>query len=197
MLEYNILPAYAAGKSQLGGRPLWLTRVTAFADVHPLAGLSSTTFDSIVATLFFFAFFIVLAYIVYSFFKAVGGYSSRGTNPARGWGGWGGFGPGGGGGGDAPPPYYPHQKPNDASSSAWRPGFWSGLAAGGLATHAANRLRQPAPASSWGAAERRRAFFDDDDNQPMFRQAAAGPSRSRGPSSETRTSTNFGGTRNR
>lgn len=156
--------------------------------------------------LFFFAFIGILGFIVFSFFKSIGAWntSSQPRGDRLGRGGWGGFGPGGGGGGgggpgDAPPPYYPHQKPNDgsSSSSAWRPGFWSGLAAGGFATHAANRLsqrNQPPAAANWGAG-RRRAFLDDEDDQPIFRQA--GPSRASGSSTETRTSMNFGGTRNR
>lgn len=188
MLEYNILPAYAGSESTFG---------------H-----SSSRMDSLAGTLFFIAFFGVLGYIVYSFFKSIGSNNrgTRGVNQGRSWGGfgpgWGGG--GGGGGGDAPPPYHPYPKPNtDTSSSGWRPGFWTGLGLGGLAAQATNTLfdrQRRNTSNNWGGATRRTTFLggdDDDYDGPVFRQAAAGPSRSRATSSETRTSMGFGGTRNR
>ena len=160
--------------------------------------------ETIFGNVFFIAFFAVLAYIVYSFFKAVGGNHAQAPPRGPRRGGWGpGWGPGGGGGNDAPPPYqpYPKDRPSAQASSGWRPGFWSGLGLGGLAAGAARTLfeqprREPAMAANWGAGGRRTFLDDDDDQQPVFRQAA-GPSRSSPSSGETRRSMGFGGTRNR
>ncbi|KAL2181366.1 uncharacterized protein P884DRAFT_326084 [Thermothelomyces heterothallicus CBS 202.75] len=101
------------------------------------------------AWLFWLLFFAVLAWIAY------GAWTRRGTPGARpsgganrrGWGGGGGggggWGPGfGPGGEDDPPPPYPRfgPKPSSSTESAWRPGFWSGLASGAAAGYvAANR----------------------------------------------------------
>lgn len=182
LLEYNILPAYVDGNSSY---------------------LGNSSQSSIGSTFFFVAFFAVVGYIVYSFFRSLGISTPRaGAQPRTGggWGNFGGWGPGGGGGGghdNPPPPYQPYPKPSDGGSSGWRPGFWTGLGMGGLAAQAARSMFDSSPRqqqqANWGAP-RRRTFLDDDDDGPVFRQRA-GPSRA-GPS-ETRRSMGFGGTRNR
>ncbi|OCF42263.1 hypothetical protein I317_03882 [Kwoniella heveanensis CBS 569] len=147
-----------------------------------------------------------------------------GGGPGGGGGGGPGFNPGSGGG--QPPPYskFPHaqtqaqagtgtppssqQGPtagnvngnsNDNGNGGWNPGFWTGLAAGGLGTYMMNRNRNQNQAAQniqqqqqqqnrggWGryVPERR---FDADDNEYDWEN----PQTDRGIGSSTR----FGGTR--
>ncbi|UZJ56472.1 hypothetical protein CBS101457_005792 [Exobasidium rhododendri] len=223
MLEYNILPAYAEGTGERSSRGEHYPRIrsirsirsllTQLSNLHEHVGLSSSLKDTVFGNLFFIVFFGVVGYIVYSFFRSLGGGNNtqgqrRGGNRG-GWGGWGAGGGGGGGGGDAPPPpYQPYPKTNpsvDGSSGAsgWRPGVWTGMGLGALAAGAARTLfeqprRDAGQAANWGGGRRRNFLENDDDDTPVFRRsAAAGPSRSGPSSSETRTSMGFGGTRNR
>lgn len=89
--------------------------------------------------LFWVLLAVVAALILYSIWKGGTG-NANDPNPRGGWGGGGG---GGGDDNDPPPPYnwQPPRKPstNQAQSSSWRPGFWSGAAAAGAAGYAAGR----------------------------------------------------------
>lgn len=112
--------------------------------------------------LFTVIFLSVLAWIVYSAWSSFDQNQNRPNRRGpRGGGFWppggggGGGGNGGGGGGwdprfggypDEPPPPYPGHKtsnntwftgPSSRLQDSWRPGFWSGLAAGGAAGYAA------------------------------------------------------------
>ncbi|KAF5327667.1 hypothetical protein D9619_004868 [Psilocybe cf. subviscida] len=102
-----------------------------------------------------------LLFIAYSFFEScLRNANTRRPTAPRTPGGTSGGGGGGGGWfpGDyrdepgAPPPPYSYTKPTDNSSatSGWRPGFWTGAAAGGLANHLLNRRRTPPqPSYDW------------------------------------------------
>ncbi|CAE6431545.1 unnamed protein product [Rhizoctonia solani] len=77
------------------------------------------------------------------------GSGTPGGGRGNGGGGWP-WGTGGGRGGgpnssnDAPPPYSKHARPSQPhSNESWRPGFWTGLGAGGLATGMYNYLTRP------------------------------------------------------
>ncbi|KAJ1308004.1 hypothetical protein OPQ81_002077 [Rhizoctonia solani] len=61
------------------------------------------------------------------------------------WGGsWGGRGGGPSSSNDAPPPYTKYTRPSQPNQNeSWRPGFWTGLGAGGLAAGMYNYLTQP------------------------------------------------------
>lgn len=117
---------------------------------------------SILGTVLFGIVFVgVLGWILYSAF--FGGRAGNGANrPGAPWGGGGWFG-GGGGDDDPPPPYsrnpppwgrktYPSGRAADAPS--WRPGFWSGAAAGAAGAYlAGNRGQtQRSPQSTGGRA---------------------------------------------
>ncbi|PFH53035.1 hypothetical protein AMATHDRAFT_138919 [Amanita thiersii Skay4041] len=104
---------------------------------------------------------------------------------------------------DPPPPYSANYKPPNSSNQGWRPGFWTGAAVGGLATHLFSRRRQPPPPPAptpydW---ERQRSF-----RMPFFsrfntQRAPVRPNfdyddRGEGPSNlgSMRRSTGFSGT---
>lgn len=173
-----------------------------------------------------------------------GGGGGWGGGGGGGWGGGGGRGPGGGGpgfgGGQAPPPppYTKHpptptqpiftQPPQTQAAQAgqgtwWNPGFWTGLAAGGLGAWLVNnrinnnnnnnnyRARQPEDGyrgffprrglfagreDDWGRGMRFRRVVDgdDDDNEPWGRGARPG---GEGRVGEMRRATGFGGTSSR
>lgn len=103
------------------------------------------------STVIFFILWIgFLAFVLYGFLQAC---LRRTEGSASGWrpprppsghqsrGGW--F-PGGMGDTDAPPPY---SKNNPTATDAWRPGFWTGAALGGIANHLWNRRQaEPRPA---------------------------------------------------
>ncbi|CAO1604009.1 hypothetical protein XANCAGTX0491_007581 [Xanthoria calcicola] len=109
------------------------------------------------AILFGLIFVGVLGWIVYS--ALFSNRAGDGGNPL----GWGGRPGGDGGGGDDPPPPYSRQPspwssksfPSNAGAraSSWRPGFWTGAAAGAAGGYlAGNRGQtQPSPSSrGWG-----------------------------------------------
>ncbi|KAA8568469.1 hypothetical protein MFRU_012g00360 [Monilinia fructicola] len=111
--------------------------------------------------LFWLIFMGVLGWILYSMFQNWGQGPVNGRVRRGGGGGFGGWGPGGPGGpGDDtdPPPPYPgtgkrYATNYGAAEQAWRPGFWSGAAAGAagayLAGNRANR-QQDQGSRNWG-----------------------------------------------
>lgn len=104
-----------------------------------------------------------------------------GGNTARGDGGWFGGGDGGGGGGwgpPGPPPPYDYQPGRYTKTESWRPGFWSGAAAGA--------------AAGYGLGSRRSAGRRVDTFTPSSSSSSMAS-----PSGATRESTGFGGTRRR
>ncbi|WEW61935.1 hypothetical protein PRK78_007435 [Emydomyces testavorans] len=114
-----------------------------------------------------------------SYCSSLTGGNSRRTN---GWsGGWGGGGGGGGGGfgPPGPPPPYDYQPGRYTKTETWQPGFWSGALAGGLA--------------GYGLGNRGRSSGQ----RPAIHTPSTSSSSSAGPSSSTRESTGFGGTRRR
>jgi hypothetical protein len=114
------------------------------------------------SVLFVFAFLGIGGWILYSLFTAPhaaqpGAARRPGNFFGGGWGG----GPGGGPDNDPwdPPPPYPGKRNtygNARSNESWRPGFWSGAAAGAAGAYiAGNRgsssRQQPPPSTSgWG-----------------------------------------------
>ncbi|WWC67498.1 uncharacterized protein I206_101406 [Kwoniella pini CBS 10737] len=121
--------------------------------------------------------------------------------PGGGGGGGPGFNPGSGGSGAPPPPYTknPPQTQTQGQTQSWGPGFWTGLAAGGLGTYLANqRNTQNVGARNVQPSRIRR--FDDDDNDDWYRDV--GPSRRRAGGNdeglgEIRRATGFGGSSTR
>jgi len=96
--------------------------------------------------LFMILFVGVLFWIIYKFLTAVGDVAPAERRPRQYGGNWGnGWGGGGGGGGggldDPPPPYYGKDPYGNQSTQGWRPGFWSGTAAGAAAAYAAGAAR--------------------------------------------------------
>ncbi|RPA83758.1 DUF1183-domain-containing protein [Ascobolus immersus RN42] len=84
---------------------------------------------------FYLLFIGVLGYIIYAACTSITPAEGRrpgGNRPGFGGGG-GGF--GGGGPGDPPPPYEYKPSSPPTQQGAWRPGFWSGMAAGAAARH--------------------------------------------------------------
>ncbi|CAL3964666.1 hypothetical protein PZA11_002382 [Diplocarpon coronariae] len=111
------------------------------------------------AALFGFIFLGVLGWIVYSAWNALpaAGLPRPPRAAGGGWGGWGGGGGGGRGGGDPfdpPPPYSSKRYGSTRQQESWRPGFWSGAAAGAagayLAGNRGNRQQEaPTGGNSW------------------------------------------------
>lgn len=161
-----------------------------------------------------FLFFIGVVAIMFLFSYLNGtGANQNAQRPRRAGGnggggnGWGGGGGGGGGGWDPdfggfqddddPPPPYPggrksrsgSQRQTRAAQEGWRPGFWSGLAAGGAAGYAASR------------AGGRSSQQDRQDNRGGFFGRRGGPSSSSssgaGASGTSYESTGFGSTSRR
>lgn len=134
-----------------------------------------------------FVFFIVYSLIASCFRRNNGTTGSSqgrsGPRPGGGGGGGGGWFPGDHRRGDDwanPPPPYSKTPPNQGGSEGWRPGFWTGAAAGGLASHFWNNRQQAEPRPYWnqwnqvpptggpgpmfgGFGARRPARFDNDD----------------------------------
>ncbi|KAI9646151.1 hypothetical protein NHQ30_005591 [Ciborinia camelliae] len=112
-----------------------------------------------------------------------------------GFGGWGGGGGGGGGPGyDDPPPPYPgtgkqYTRNYGTAEQAWRPGFWTGAAAGAAGAYlAGNRAnRQQNQGSGWGGGS----------GSGWGAGSRSGSSSASSPSSNTRSSTGFGSTSRR
>jgi len=188
----------------------------------------------IVGYLFMAVFSLVLFIIVRSFYRA---WREDAERPPPRDGGFGG--PGGGGGGDPPPPYDPRPPPRfkdptwpSSSSSSfsttrlrrttqeegWRPGFWTGTAAGAAAGYFAGRgaRTQPEPprrapwGNGWYGGTRDNGWFEEANNQGGWFGGGGGrggprpgPSSSRTPSSSSsfsstrHQSSGFGGTSRR
>ncbi|KAL9007224.1 MAG: hypothetical protein Q9188_000027 [Gyalolechia gomerana] len=137
-------------------------------------GMEDSAGSQLGSVLFGIVFIGVLGWIVYS--AVFGNRAERGNNrgPRFPWGGggWGGWGGGGGGGGgygadEPPPPYSPHPPPPGrktypsarqnypsgrmADASSWRPGFWTGAAAGAAGAYlASNRGQTQRPSNTGG-----------------------------------------------
>ncbi|KAH6719599.1 transmembrane protein-like protein 66 [Leptodontidium sp. MPI-SDFR-AT-0119] len=141
--------------------------------------------------LFMLVFLGVFFWILYSAWRAIpeGGIPRQ---PRRGWGGggWGGggWGPGGGDPYDPPPPY--PGKRYSTQQEGWRPGFWSGAAAGAaggyMAGNRGNRQQEPR-GSSWFGGNSGGGF-----NNPSPGRSSSGSS-----SSARHSSTGFGSTSRR
>lgn|SRR5690606_13698614 len=94
------------------------------------------------ALIFWVIFFSVLGWIIYS---ACTGAARQNVGRRPGWNGGGGGGPGpffGGGGDNDPPPPYSKFAPGSTQQQQWRPGFWSGLAAGAAGSYLMNQNRE-------------------------------------------------------
>ncbi|WWC58995.1 uncharacterized protein I303_101541 [Kwoniella dejecticola CBS 10117] len=146
--------------------------------------------------------------------------------PGGGGGGWGGgggsgpgFSPGSGGGGAHPPPYT--KLPTEAQTQSqgqgqpqgqgqgrnWAPGFWTGLAAGGIGTYLAGqgqrqfRPQTQAQGQNWYRQPSSIRRVDDDDDSRFNRARGVGPSRRAGGREEglgeIRRATGFGGSSTR
>lgn len=113
----------------------------------PLESVEDGSFLS--KALFMLVFTGVAIWILYGIYQAYIGAPGAPRRPRQpraggGWGGW-------GGGDDPPPPYdpFPPRKRYEgygAQQEGWRPGFWSGTAAGAAAGYMAGRgQRQQAP----------------------------------------------------
>jgi hypothetical protein len=162
--------------------------------------LIHVSLDDIGSVLFGLVWIAILLFIVVSFLRSC--LSSRGVNrtnepfnrPAGG--------PGSGryGSGDAPPPYTPAPgasppgKPADGSTSqGWRPGVWSGLAAGAIGAQLARSLNNN------NNQQPTQRDYDWDRYRQSDRRRGSSPfndrsSNDRGEGSSTmRTSTGFGG----
>ncbi|WRT65187.1 uncharacterized protein IL334_002130 [Kwoniella shivajii] len=150
-------------------------------------------------------------------------FSGGGGGPGGpgGGGGGGGGGPGFNGGGAAPPPPPPYTKnppsttdgQNQAQAQAqtgggggnWGPGFWTGLAAGGIGTYLANANRRREPYNEmrnrYDPNPNMNRRFDDEDEDLWNRNRGVGPSRGTGNGSsdlgEVRRATGFGGSNTR
>nr|OQO32159.1 hypothetical protein B0A51_00528 [Rachicladosporium sp. CCFEE 5018] len=141
----------------------------------------------------------LIVYSVYTNNGNAGGNAGR----RRPGGGWGGGGWGAGDDNDPPPPYEPRSpprskqswssQPSSSNAQGWRPGFWSGAAAGAAgASYLGNRNRtapaQAGPSNWFGNGGGRPA--------PSYRGGGGGSSSSP-PSSSRYESTGFGGTSRR
>ncbi|KAK6433227.1 hypothetical protein LTR95_010599 [Oleoguttula sp. CCFEE 5521] len=161
-------------------------------------GLGETLFQ-----LVFWGLFIgIIGLIVYSVYTNNGNAGGN-AGRRRPGGGWGGGGWGGGDDNDPPPPYEPRSQPpskqswssqpSSSNAQGWRPGFWSGAAAGAAgASYLGNRNRtapaQAGPSNWFGNGGGRAA--------PSYRGGGGGSSSSP-PSSSRYESTGFGGTSRR
>ncbi|WVW78913.1 hypothetical protein I302_100876 [Kwoniella bestiolae CBS 10118] len=183
--------------------------------------------DSLFNKAFNILFYLISFIILYSLLRSLIQRFSPGHTPPRisrffpflGGDGPGGGGPGGGGGGGGgpgfnpgsgapPPPYTKHPTPPPSTqnqsqnqSQGWSPGFWTGLAAGGLGTYLANSNNQGRQAQRnpyegmTGARNRFRRFDDEDDSDNWDR--GVGSSRRNEGLGEMRRATGFGGSSTR
>ncbi|KAK2460316.1 hypothetical protein APHAL10511_007705 [Amanita phalloides] len=108
------------------------------------SGMGSQDWLSLLFTLVWVAVVFYIAYkFILSYFSARNQSRPSGSHSRPGGGGGGG---GGGwrntfpGGYDDPPPPYTDNRKRGQASEGWRPGFWSGAALGGLATHMSRLL---------------------------------------------------------
>jgi len=138
-VEYRLLYT-DAGEERYGNKGWWSSSPTKEKSLNDDEG------STIGSWLFMLAFVGVLAWIVYSAYRAAPAGRARG--PGRAGGGWGnGWGGGGGGGGDDgwdPPPPYPGKRTayGAQQQEGWRPGFWTGALGGAAAGYAAGRRGQ-------------------------------------------------------
>lgn len=191
-------------------------------DASPDGGLTNS------AWFFWMIFIAVTVFILYPFLRSLLVRLLPSLDPVLpgssggGGGGGGGGGPGprfwgGGRPSDPPPPYTPRQPPPKTapdSSNPWRPGFWTGLAAGTAATHLfgnrerRNQAYEPGWASSFGAGPSTGfgtgGWFGGGGGPTLGRShptyRGQGSSRDMDESTNLgpiRSSTGFGGTRNR
>ncbi|KAF8349163.1 hypothetical protein F5887DRAFT_553632 [Amanita rubescens] len=177
------------------------------------------TSEDLFSTLFTIIWIAVVFYIAYTFIlnffttrnnsrQPGSQYSSRPSRPGGGGGGSGGDTYRGnfpGGYDEPPPPYTDDRQKRNESAEGWRPGFWSGAALGGLATHLFNRNSSQPQAQPDRAApydwERERSFQIPFVSRPLRRAAPSQPARNdddRGEGSSNlgsmRRSTGYGGT---
>lgn len=153
--------------------------------------------------LFLYALYILATFLLARFFPrfpGIGRALPRG--PGGGGGGFwprgGGFWPGGGGNNPAPGAPPPYSKTSTPEETAWRPGFWTGLAAGAAALQGANYMRQRPVNQGFGGRTGMGGYHDDDDRgvgSSGTRWGSGGGGSSGGGS--MRTTSGFGGTRNR
>ena len=117
-----------------------------------------STGSTLGSVLFGVLFVGVLGWIIYS--AIYGNRLGPGNNPGGRF-PWGGGGGGWGGGGDEPPPPYSRNPPPSGRKSypsaggtgaqGWRPGFWTGAAAGAAGAYlAGNRGQQQRPSNTRG-----------------------------------------------
>ncbi|GAA5943394.1 uncharacterized protein JCM15063_002934 [Sporobolomyces koalae] len=172
---------------------------------RPQVTISTSSLNLLVLVLFVYCIYTLVPSLVTRIHR----FLTRRPRPRSHWSG----GPGNnndGDGGPPPPPYSrsppPSKIASGSSSSNWRPGFWSGLAAGAVA----DRFLRPSTttASEYDRQTRERAGFRTDDDRQVRRTGWGTAAslrnchddddldRSIGGSGFTR-STGFGGTRNR
>jgi hypothetical protein len=164
----------------------------------------TSSLDSIFETFFWLVFGATALYIIVGLLRRLWSFDifrwrrwTGGQGGSWPWGPGGGGGGGGGGPGDPPPPYSKFSQ-TPGHEESWRPGFWTGLAAGAAATSAAN---------AWASRDRRRWESPQAVPRMAWQERPATTARYRnwdlgeGPSSSDlgpmRTSSGFGGTRNR
>ncbi|GAA5936677.1 hypothetical protein JCM1841_000222 [Sporobolomyces salmonicolor] len=103
--------------------------------------------ETMFSSLFNLLFVLASLYMLYAFLRSLFPASFRLPRIpfSSFWPGRGGGGGGGGGGGPRgpPPPYTPKPAEDERSAAGWRPGFWSGLAAGAVASELRNRAYRP------------------------------------------------------
>ncbi|KAF8316948.1 hypothetical protein F5887DRAFT_1088947 [Amanita rubescens] len=156
---------------------------------------SGWTSEDLLSTLFNIIWIAVVFYIAYTFIlnffttrnnssQPGSQYSSRPSRPGGGGGGSGGDTYRGnfpGGYDEPPPPYTDDRQKRNESAEGWRPGFWSGAALGGLATHLFNRNPSQPQAQPDRAApydwERERSSQIPFVSRPLRRAAPSQPAR--------------------
>ncbi len=183
-VEYRLLLT-DAGEEKYGYSSGWLGS----SSKSGTGNEESWTWGSI---FFLVAFVGIAAWILYAAYNAAPAIPRQPRQPGNGfWGGWGGGGGGPGGGPpyDPPPPY--SRKPY--GSEGWRPGFWSGTAAGAAAGYMAgsrgNRQQPPPVIPQTGGG-----WFGGGSNGDHPRTS---PRRSGSSSSARYESTGFGSTSRR
>ena len=159
-------------------------------------GSGDSSVEKGMGILFWLIFVGVLGWILYSMVQnwrqgPANGQAGR-VGGGGGFGGWGGGGPGGPGDDDPPPPYPGTGKRSTrnygATEQAWRPGFWSGAAAGAAGGYfAGNRANRQNQGSSWGGGG----------GSSWGGGSGSGSSSASSPSTNTRSNTGFGSTSRR
>ncbi|TEY60186.1 hypothetical protein BOTCAL_0184g00070 [Botryotinia calthae] len=156
-------------------------------------GSGDSSVEKGMGILFWLIFVGVLGWILYSMVQnwrqgPANGQAGR-VGGGGGFVGWGGGGPGD----DDPPPPYPgtgkrSTRSYGATEQAWRPGFWSGAAAGAAGGYfAGNRANRQNQGSSWGGGG----------GSSWGGGSGSGSSSASSPSTNTRSNTGFGSTSRR